>query len=314
MGTIKDLIKLAENEVGYLEKKSNSNLDSKTANSGDKNFTKYARDLDNIQDFYNGKKNGYPWCAVFVDWLFVQIFGVDKTREIANRPVKSLSAGATQTKQYYKKMGRYYSTPEIGDQVIFRNSKGASIHTGIVYNVDKNYVYTIEGNTSSGKNVIENGGEVCKKAYKLGYKYIDGYGRPNYSQEDKDVETYKIKYVSGVDDEGLCVRNAPNGTNTGELLQTATEVKVYEMCGLWARIDTNKWVYSKYLSDKCPAYREVYNVKRPPLNVRNKPSVLNSRVVGTLYNGNRVQIYKIKKGWAKVSNEEERYVSADYLR
>ena len=71
-----DVIKIALDEVGYLEKESNKSLDSNTANAGDENYTKYARDLDKISDFYNGKKNGYAWCDVFVDWCFVQAFGV----------------------------------------------------------------------------------------------------------------------------------------------------------------------------------------------------------------------------------------------
>ena len=69
------VLKIAEAEVGYLEKASNSQLDSKTANAGSANYTKYARDLDNISGFYNGKKNGYPWCDVFIDWCFVQAYG-----------------------------------------------------------------------------------------------------------------------------------------------------------------------------------------------------------------------------------------------
>ena len=39
------LIACAENEVGYLEKKSNSQLDDKTANAGYNNYTKYWRDV-----------------------------------------------------------------------------------------------------------------------------------------------------------------------------------------------------------------------------------------------------------------------------
>ena len=60
------VIEVALNEVGYVEKASNSNLDSKTGNVGSGNYTKYARDLDNIS-FYNGNKNGYAWCDVFVE-------------------------------------------------------------------------------------------------------------------------------------------------------------------------------------------------------------------------------------------------------
>ena len=43
--TAKQLVKITEAEIGYHEKASNSNLDSKTSNSGNKNYTKYARDL-----------------------------------------------------------------------------------------------------------------------------------------------------------------------------------------------------------------------------------------------------------------------------
>lgn len=49
----------AEEEIRYLEKKSNSQLDSKTANAGSNNYTKYWRD---IKPDYQGQ----PWCAAFV--------------------------------------------------------------------------------------------------------------------------------------------------------------------------------------------------------------------------------------------------------
>ena len=39
---------LLDNQVGYLEKRSNANLDSKTANAGYGNYTKYSRDVNNI--------------------------------------------------------------------------------------------------------------------------------------------------------------------------------------------------------------------------------------------------------------------------
>ena len=42
---ISKVISTAEGEVGYLEKKSNKNLDSKTGNAGSNNFTKYLRYL-----------------------------------------------------------------------------------------------------------------------------------------------------------------------------------------------------------------------------------------------------------------------------
>ena len=52
----KAVVDLAESEVGYHEKASNANLDDPSGNSGGNNWTKYARDLDAIPDYYNGKK------------------------------------------------------------------------------------------------------------------------------------------------------------------------------------------------------------------------------------------------------------------
>ena len=62
-----------------------------------------------------------------------------------------------------------------------------------------------------------------------------------------------------------------------------------------------------------PKVKTVTGVKKPPLNVRNKPSTT-GKVVGALYNGDTVQIYKTSKGWAKVSKEEERWTSSSYLK
>jgi peptidoglycan hydrolase-like protein with peptidoglycan-binding domain len=183
MATAKEVIKIAEAEVGYLEKASNKNLDNKTANAGSGNFTKYARDLDKIPGFYNGRKNGYAWCDVFVDWCFVKAFGVAKAKELLCQPSKSLGAGCLYSMNYYKNKGQFHSKPAIGDQIFFKS--GTSItHTGLVYDVDSKYVYTVEGNTSGASGVISNGGGVCKKKYKLTASYIAGYGRPAYDKEE----------------------------------------------------------------------------------------------------------------------------------
>lgn len=75
--TAETIINLAKREVGYKEKATNSQLDDKTANAGKGNYTKYARDLYDA-GYYNGNKNGYAWCDVFVDWLFYKAFGKEK--------------------------------------------------------------------------------------------------------------------------------------------------------------------------------------------------------------------------------------------
>lgn len=181
------VISIAEAEVGYLEKASPNNLDDKTANAGSKNYTKYARDLDAIPHFYNFAKQGYAWCDIFVDWIFVQAFGVEAAKKLLCQPDDSYGAGCLFSSRYYKwKNQLHTSDPKPGDQIFFWNgAKDDIAHTGIVYKVDGTYVYTIEGNTSGASGVVANGGGVCKKKYKLTYDRIYGYGRPAYDAEEE---------------------------------------------------------------------------------------------------------------------------------
>lgn len=180
------VIEVALGEEGYLEKETNYNLDNKTGNAGDNNYTKYARDFDkNYPNFYNTKKQSVAWCDIFVDWCLVKAFGVDEALKLLGQPLKSCGAGCYWSMQYYKNIGCFYkSNPKPGDQIFFYNSGLNDIaHTGLVYKVDGTYVYTIEGNTSSASGVVANGGAVAKKKYKLNYTRIAGYGRPKYDPE-----------------------------------------------------------------------------------------------------------------------------------
>lgn len=175
------LLEVALGEVGYLEKRSNSSLYDDTANAGYNNYTKYAKELDALGNFYNGPKNGYAWCDVFVDWCFVTAFGVERALDLLEQPKKSCGAGCGYSANYYKSNGQFHSIPEPGDQIFFYNSSLSGMaHTGLVYAVDSNYVYTVEGNTSGDSGVIDNGGGVFKKKYERNFKRIAGYGRPDY--------------------------------------------------------------------------------------------------------------------------------------
>lgn len=177
------VIALALAEVGSLEKKSADQLDNKTANAGSANYTKYARDLDALGDFYNGPKQGYAWCDVFVDWLMVTCFGEAAALKLLCSKPKSSGAGCTYSLNYYIAAGQYHKRtdkPEVGDQIFF-GSVGNSNHTGLVYKVDDTTVYTVEGNTSGADGVVPNGGTVCRKSYPRSYSGIAGYGRPAYN-------------------------------------------------------------------------------------------------------------------------------------
>lgn len=167
------VIAVAQNELGYYEKATKANLDDKTANAGHNNWTKYARDFDEkYPNWYNGKKNGYAWCDMFVDWCFLTAFGYEKALYLLCQPEKSCGAGCTYSLQYYKAKGQFYtSNPKAGDQIFFGTSQSNSTHTGLVEKVEGGKVYTIEGNTSD---------MVARRTYTLGASNIVGYGRPNY--------------------------------------------------------------------------------------------------------------------------------------
>ncbi len=169
MTDVEKVVSIALGEVGYVEKASNTSLDLKTANAGTGNWTKYARDLWQA-GYYNGSKNGYDWCDVFVDWVFFQAFG--KTEgQLMQYQSGPLGAACPYSAGYYKARGRYDRTPRVGDQVFYQEN-GALVHTGIVTAVDGATITTVEGNA---------GNQVRKRTRLRADGYIDGYGHPDYA-------------------------------------------------------------------------------------------------------------------------------------
>lgn len=180
--TVERVINVAIAEIGYHEKASNTNLDDKTANSGSGNYTKYARDFDEkYPGWYNGKKNGYAWCDMWVDWCMLTAFDYDTALRLLCQPEKSAGAGCTYSLKYYKDKGQFFTSgPRRGDQIFFGKSLSNVQHTGLVEKADSVYVYTIEGNTSD---------MVARRTYKLTDPTILGYGRPNYPQTYTPIST-----------------------------------------------------------------------------------------------------------------------------
>lgn len=177
----KKLLDIAATEEGYLEKATNAELDSKTANAGRNNYTKYARDHAKWGT-YHAPKQGLPWCDMFVDWCFIKTFGLALGMKATCQPKGGYGAGCTESYNYYKAAGKAVPVAEVqeGDQIFF-GKPGSMTHTGIVYKVDNARIYTIEGNTSSGSNtVIANGGGVFKKWYYRNSASIGGIGRPKW--------------------------------------------------------------------------------------------------------------------------------------
>jgi len=180
-----DVVRIAAGEVGYLEKASNKDLDSQTANAGSGNWNKYARDLWNADPhYYNGPKNGYDWCTAFADWCIYM--AADQDAAAAQKAVcytGPWGASCTLSVQYYRAAGRFWARkdakPKPGDQIFFGDD--ASIrHTGLVEKVTDGVVYTIEGNS---------GNAVRRHSYSLESQNIYGYGRPRYDGEKAPAET-----------------------------------------------------------------------------------------------------------------------------
>ena len=223
------VIAVAVAQIGYKEKASNSSLDDKTANAGSANYTKYARDFDQkYPNWYNGKKNGYAWCDMFVDWCFLTAFGYQKALALLCQPEKSCGAGCTYSLRYYKAKGQFHtSNPQPGDQIFFGTSLDNATHTGIVESVDNKQVHTIEGNTSD---------QVARRNYSLTNSRILGYGRPAY--DGAPVETPQpvtepdtVPFLVRVSITDLNIRKGPGtnysrtGSYTGKGVFTIMEVR-----------------------------------------------------------------------------------------
>ena len=158
MSTANDILEIARSQIGTRESPANSdNVKYNTAY--------YGREV-------SGK---YPWCAVFVWWVFREAgasdlyYGGDKT------------AYCPTLMSFHKKQKVTDYRP--GDIVFFNFSGRSSAgHVGICESWDGTYITTIDGNTGSASE--DNGGAVLRR--RRHKKFIVGAYRPEY-QEDDDM-------------------------------------------------------------------------------------------------------------------------------
>lgn len=161
--SVKQILQIAENQVGVTEYPSGSN-----------------NVLYNTE-YYGHSVSGssYPWCVVFLWWLFKSsgqsqaFYGGGKT------------ASCTSLKDYYSKYNRWVTSgePDIGDIIIFDfGSDGDIDHCGLLIDKTPDAYITIEGNTSFGtQGSQDNGGAVAKRErYRSS---ILGWCKINYSSE-----------------------------------------------------------------------------------------------------------------------------------
>ena len=222
--TASKLIEIATAEIGYHEKASNANLDSKTANSGSKNFTKYGRDLFNA-GFFNGNKNGFDWCAQFPTWCVWKLTGKNKKKtEYILCVGGDLSAGCGFALKYYRQAGRFDKNPKVGDQIFFKynlnDTSYTADHTGIVVRVTDKLIETIEGNS---------GNEVKRKVYQRTNNTIIGYGHPRYDAEPK--KTVVVKEAKNVIIEMPILRKGSSGNAVKTLQRLLRQLQYVNLDG-----------------------------------------------------------------------------------
>lgn len=158
-----DIANVALSQEGYHE--GNSIADLGGGSSGSGNFTEYG--------YWFGKQ--FNWCAVFVSWCASQA-GVPESVIKTN----SLASGLT-CNFGEKKYNFGTRAPQVGDILYIDNdSDPEADHVALVYKVDSQYIYSIEGNCSQKvyalKYNISDGSQTYKNTTKILF-----YGVPNYS-------------------------------------------------------------------------------------------------------------------------------------
>lgn len=198
---------------GYIEKRTNAFLKMKKKNSGSNNYTIF------------GKRrgcNGQPWCDACADDMFVRAFG----KKNASKLIYGFSNYTPDSAQRYKNNKRWGKEAKKGAQIFFKNSIRIC-HTGFVYKVDDNYVYTFEGNTAPGSTVEPNGGMITKKRYKLDNPAIAGYGYPDYSKVVKKNKVTSTVVDTATSNTSVTVTTSNSTvTTSGNTSNTSTTITV----------------------------------------------------------------------------------------
>lgn len=295
------VIKVAKGEVGYQEKETNNNLNSKHANVGDGNYTKYGKAMG---------CNGQPYCDAFVDWCFVEAYGRENAKKLLNGFSNYTPDSANRFKKNDQYIKRGKGTPKKGDVIFFYSSSLKRIaHTGLVHKVENGKVYTIEGNTSSNMTEFErDGGCVAYKVYDLTNTRIDGYGRPKYDK--KPSNKIKVKADCKLYKKPNVIKGSHFSVASGSKVQFVKDNKKG-----WSKVKCKNvkdgktytgWIKNTCL-DKNGLSKFKWGVTTVTTTVRKKNSI-KSKAIVTLTKNSRVMIVSQGKYWANIiytKNEEK---------
>ena len=201
------VIDVANTYVGYIEKSSSENLDSKTANKGTNNYTKFSRDINAIGLM---GCQAQPWCCTYQFAIEVEAYGLNQALKNWNMTKDTyVGYNCFSTYNAFLKAGKTSKTPKLGCLVIFTFS-----HVGRVVKIDGNTITVNEGNTSA-KTYDRNGGQVAVKTYNINDPKIKGFCIIDY---DKEIyEPWICTGTATCTGDDVKVRKTPNGTKLGSL-------------------------------------------------------------------------------------------------
>lgn len=291
-----EVLKIAESQIGYCEKKSNAYLDDFTKNAGSNNYTKYARDLYKA-GYWNGNKNGYDWCTTFVAWCIWMACGKSKADATKVQPYGSLGASCKYETGYYKKAGRFFYDPKVGDQAFFTRG-----HTGLVEKVGTKTVTLIEGNSNN---------KVERRTYSFPNAIFSGFGRPIYAEPAASAPPKVTHTVVPGDTPERIARKY--GITVKELLDANRE-KYPKITVDFIR---DGWVLtipeSKGTATAFKAYYATTDAEKG-LNVRTGAGTT-YKILGVLPYGTKVKILEEKGKWGRiVYNDKAGWIALQYTR
>lgn len=215
MGTLSELLTIAEKQVGIKESPPNSNKVRY-------NTWYYGREV-------SGKD--YPWCMVFCQWCFDQVN--------VKLPVRTASCSVML--DWAKRANRYVNRNHLqpGDLVLFNFDDPSNTivakHCGIVKNVDGIKIEVIEGNTALGNDA--NGGMVMIRSRVIGT--VVGAFRPTFDEEGIDMT--KKEFLSSLTDEEAYILLTKAQSHAGKLGLPAPFVKE----GYWKQATDAKLIDGK---------------------------------------------------------------------
>ncbi len=320
MATVEEILNLARKELGYRESPADSNL------------TKYGK-------WY--RLDGNPWCMMFVMWIF------DRADALALLPTRTASCAefmkaAKKAKNWYKR-----TNLKPGDVVIFDfpGNLSTAEHVGIVEELadEEEYVFTIEGNTSTSNQA--NGGMVMRRKRKR--SLIAGAFRPSYEAEkagtpepepeeipvpesaNPDADEYlygtpEAEVGDGVLFKGQSQFSGPyDDAEAVPAKACAAEVVAYSRGAAhpyhltgpgiegWADFNDVKLSAPEQKRARLQSGFRAEITARPSLRVRSGPGVENS-AQGSLSTGTVVTILEERDGWGRVA--AERWISLKYTK